>query len=200
MLQRLSRGIWGALLVAAPLYVCSVFNHDLWRPAEAREAGIAREMIESGNWVATHLNGRPFLEKPPLYTWLIAGPLLIFGYQDWAVRLPVLVFTLATLAAVYGLARRWLARAAQAALIALGTMALFLEVNHGAMVDNGLVFFTLTAMWAATALETEWPRRRRWAAAACRFRRDGVSLQGRRGRGADRRRLVRLPDACAPMA
>ncbi len=168
MLHKFSRGIWGALLVAAPLYIFGTFNHDLWRPAEAREAGIAREMIENGNWVATHLNGRPFLEKPPLYTWLMAGPLLVFGYQDWAVRLPVLFFTLATLAAVYGLARAALPpRAAQASVIALGTMALFLEVNHGAMVDNGLVFFMLAAMWAAfTALETELPRRRRWAAAA----------------------------------
>jgi 4-amino-4-deoxy-L-arabinose transferase-like glycosyltransferase len=50
-------------------------------------------MIESGNWVATFLNGRIFLEKPPLYTWCLAAALKIGGYRDWVVRIPVLLFT-----------------------------------------------------------------------------------------------------------
>jgi 4-amino-4-deoxy-L-arabinose transferase-like glycosyltransferase len=143
------RGLGLALLIALPLYIFGTFNHDLWRPAEAREAGIAREMIENGNWVATYLNGNLFLEKPPLYTWAIALPLQWLGYREWVVRIPVFLFTLGTLVTVYWLARRRLGViGAQGALVSLATMWLFLEVNHGAMIDNGLVFFVTLAMFA----------------------------------------------------
>lgn len=153
-----------ALFIAAPLYLCGTFNHDLWRPAEAREAGIAREMIENGNWVATYLNGHLFLEKPPLYTWALALPLKWIGYRDWVVRIPVFLFTLATLILTFFLARRMLGAAgAAAALVSLASMWLFMEVNHGAMVDNGLVFFTTLAMLACFNLCIPAPQARLWA-------------------------------------
>ncbi len=143
------RGLGLALLIALPLYIFGTFGHDLWRPAEAREAGIAREMIENDNWVATYLNGHLFLEKPPLYTWAIALPLKWLGYRDWVVRIPVFIFTMATLVTAYILARRRLGvLGAQGALVSLSSMWLFLEVNHGAMIDNGLVFFVALAMLA----------------------------------------------------
>lgn len=143
------RGLGLALLIALPLYAFGTFGHDLWRPAEAREAGIAREMIESGNWVATYLNGHLFLEKPPLYTWAIALPLQWLGYRDWVVRIPVFLFTLGTLVTVYALARRRLGvPGACGAAVSLASMWLFLEVNHGAMTDNGLIFFVGLALLA----------------------------------------------------
>ena len=153
------------ILLVMPLFLFGTFNHDLWRPAEAREAGIAVEMIENGNWAATYLAGRLFLEKPPLYTWALAAPLLVFGRQDWAVRVPVFIFTIATLALLYPYARRRLGVfGAQAAVAALATMALFLEVNHGAMIDNGMMFFIMLAMLAFDRLrEPDTARAILWA-------------------------------------
>lgn len=136
-------------LVALPLCIFCLFNHDVWRPAEAREAAIAREMIEGGDWTATHLNGDIFLEKPPLYTWTLAASFKAFGYKDWAARVPVLLFTLATLALLPALARRKLGPWGMGAAVPiLASMALFIEVNHGAMIDNGMMFFTTLAMLA----------------------------------------------------
>jgi len=45
---------------------------DLWNPDEPRYAQVAREMMETGEWVVPHLNGEVYTEKPPLYFWLIA--------------------------------------------------------------------------------------------------------------------------------
>ena len=164
-------------LVALPLCMFCLFNHDLWRPAEARESAIAREMIEGGNWTATHLNGDVFLEKPPLYTWTLAASFKAFGYKDWAARVPVLLFTLATLALVPALARRKLGPwGVGAAVPILASMALFIEVNHGAMIDNGMMFFTTLAMLAFDRMDEAADDNRRaftaWAAlfwAACGF-------------------------------
>ncbi len=154
-----------ALLVAGPLYLCGTFNHDLWRPAEAREAGIACKMLENGDWTATYLNDDLFLEKPPLYTWAIAACLKIFGRHDWVVRLPVLAFTLGTLILTFYLARIRLGTAgAQGAVISLATMSLFLEVNHGAMVDNGLMFFITLALLAFYRLHAGAAHACGWAA------------------------------------
>jgi len=153
------KGFLLALLVGGALYLFSTFHHDLWRPAEAREAGIAREMIESGNWVATFLNGRIFLEKPPLYTWCLAAALKIGGYRDWVVRIPVLLFTLGAMVLTFQMARLRLGLpGSMGALVALASTQLYMEVNHGAMVDNGLLFFTTAAMLCAwRALTADGP-------------------------------------------
>lgn len=153
-----------ALLIALPLYLFSTFTHDLWRPAEAREAGIARDMIESGDWAATHLNGKLFLEKPPLYTWMLALPLQWFGYSDWLVRISVFLFTAGTLALTFAFAKKRLGHiGAQAATASLASMWLFLEVNHGAMVDNGLMFFVALAMLAFDRLSDKTAKALPWA-------------------------------------
>jgi 4-amino-4-deoxy-L-arabinose transferase-like glycosyltransferase len=44
---------------------------DLFNPDEPREAEMAREMLVSGDHVVPRLNGEPFLEKPPLFYWLV---------------------------------------------------------------------------------------------------------------------------------
>ena len=155
--------IW-TLLFIVPAYLLLLFGHDLWRPAETREAGIARVMIESGDWTATHLNDNIFLEKPPLYTWALAAALKVFGYHDWAIRLPVFCFALGTLLLVFSLAGRRAGPAgALAATLSLATMWLFFEVHHGAMIDNGLVFFMTLAMFAFERMSAGARRSAAWA-------------------------------------
>lgn len=141
------RHLIAALIVVLPLYIWGTFDHDLWRPAEAREAGIAREMIENGEWAATYINGALFLEKPPLYTWTIAICLKSFGYHDWAARIPAFIFTLGILILMFVLARQGLTPlGASAATVSLGSMYLFVQNSHIATIDNGLMFFIMAAM------------------------------------------------------
>lgn len=71
---------------------------------ETRVAEIALEALE-GNWIVPHLNGTPFLNKPPLAPWLVAACFESLGVGQWQARLPVLVATLWT-AVVVG----WLTR------------------------------------------------------------------------------------------
>ena len=48
-------------------------QHFWGRHGEARRAEVSREMVASGNWVVPHLNGEPFVTKPPLYYWAAAA-------------------------------------------------------------------------------------------------------------------------------
>lgn len=56
---------------------------------DAVQAQIARNMLQSGDWVTAHLDGVSYLEKPPLIYWMMAVSYRIFGVHDWAARLPL---------------------------------------------------------------------------------------------------------------
>jgi hypothetical protein len=56
---------------------------------DAVQAQIARNMLDSGDWVTAHLNGVAYLEKAPLVYWSMAASYSVFGVHDWAARLPL---------------------------------------------------------------------------------------------------------------
>ena len=51
-------------------------------------AQVARDMLQSGDWVTARLNGVPYFDKPPGQVWAIALSFSVFGVHDWAARLP----------------------------------------------------------------------------------------------------------------
>ncbi|MBC8166432.1 MAG: glycosyltransferase family 39 protein, partial [Bryobacteraceae bacterium] len=62
---------------------------------DAVQAQIARNMLDSGDWVSARLNGVLYLEKSPLVYWLMASSYALFGVHDWAARLPLAICTIA---------------------------------------------------------------------------------------------------------
>ncbi len=69
---------------------------------ESRYGEMARKMVETGNWLTPQDGyGVPFWGKPPLNTWLAAGGMEMFGVNEFAARLPILLSALAILGLVY---------------------------------------------------------------------------------------------------
>ncbi len=67
----------------------------LFDKTESRYAEIARIMVENGNWVVLHIDyDIPFWAKPPLSTWLSATGFLIFGFNEFASRIPSFLLNL----------------------------------------------------------------------------------------------------------
>ena len=56
---------------------------------EGRYAEIGREMFVSHNYLVPSLLGVPYLEKPPMLYWLLAGSYSVFGLNELAARLPI---------------------------------------------------------------------------------------------------------------
>jgi len=77
------------LLAAILLFANS--DYPLFEPDEARNAQLAINIVETGDWVSLSLFGEPYLDKPPLLTWLTAISYSIFGVSAWATRLPSLI-------------------------------------------------------------------------------------------------------------
>jgi hypothetical protein len=56
---------------------------------DAVQAQIARNMLETGDWITARLNGIAYLEKSPLVYWTMAASFRLLGVRDWAARLPL---------------------------------------------------------------------------------------------------------------
>lgn len=74
-----------ALLCIAWLYVLGL--RTLVPTDEGRYAEMAREMLASGDWITTRLNGIKYFEKPPLQIWMTALAFKYFGLGEWQARL-----------------------------------------------------------------------------------------------------------------
>lgn len=70
--------------------------------SEARYAEMARKMLEYDDWITLWFSRElPFWGKPPLSFWAVATSFTLFGINEFASRLPSLLFTLATAGLIY---------------------------------------------------------------------------------------------------
>src|SRR5579863_3921058 len=77
------------VVAAAIFFGCAFRPPALMDDVDAVQAQIARNMLDSGDWVTAHLDGIKYLEKSPLKYWMIAVSYKLFGVHDWSARLPV---------------------------------------------------------------------------------------------------------------
>lgn len=119
--------------------------------SEPRYAEIARVMAESGDWITPWFDkGIPFWGKPPLSFWCQALAFRLFGVNEFAVRLPSMIATLAILAFIYvAAARLWNRGAAQMAMVIYTTTALGFVAAGAVLTDPFLVIGTT---WSLVSL------------------------------------------------
>jgi len=148
-------GVWVALFLV--LTAVLGLGRGLWTPDEPREAEIGREMYLHPGFVP-ELNGRAFIEKPPLYYWLVASSYAIAGKPSAiAARAVSGISGLLTLLVVYLWAARIAGRPlALVAVFTLGSSVQFLMATHWVLLDPPLMLFGALAAWAAwEILESE---------------------------------------------
>ncbi|MBI5280419.1 MAG: glycosyltransferase family 39 protein [Candidatus Solibacter usitatus] len=147
---------------------------------DAVQAQIARNMLDSGDWVTARLDGVPYLEKAPLPYWLMAGSYSLFGVHDWAARLPVLLSILALCALLVYMGRWAFSREAgfYAGLVMATSIGVFLFTRI-LIPDITLTATIALALWGMLrALEEDEPRPRLWAAVMALSIGAGLLLKG----------------------
>jgi 4-amino-4-deoxy-L-arabinose transferase-like glycosyltransferase len=126
-----------AAFVLVWLYVLGI--RSLVPPDEGRYAEMAREMLASGDWVTTRLNGIKYFEKPPLQTWMNALSFAAFGLGEWQARLWTGLCGLGgVLLAGYTGRRLFGARAGFYAALALGSSLFWVASGQIDSLDMGL--------------------------------------------------------------
>jgi 4-amino-4-deoxy-L-arabinose transferase-like glycosyltransferase len=76
-----------ALLVPAFFFLYGLNAFPLRDNNEGLYAEIAREMLATGQYIVPHLNGVPYIEKPPLLYWLVSLSMSVLGPTPAAARL-----------------------------------------------------------------------------------------------------------------
>lgn len=131
---------------------------------DAVQAQIARNMLESGDWVTARLDGIAYLEKSPLIYWVMAVSYKVFGVHDWAARLPLALINIALCwvtarFALWAFGRR---AAIYAGTILATCLGIFLFTRI-LIPDAALTLTIMLALWSMLRLlEREEPRRTFW--------------------------------------
>ncbi len=112
------------------------------RGEESRRGLIAREMLETGDWIVPRCQGVPLFSRPPLQNWLIALVATVRGKVDAvALRLPSDCAILLTTILIYGYGRLFLTKmGALTAGAAFASMGQVLELGRTGETD---ALFTL---------------------------------------------------------
>ncbi len=138
------------LLIAAATAASAIGQRDLWPPDEPKYTLIAREMVESGDYVHPRLNGEPYPDKPPLMFWAIAASSLVTGgFGQPAAILPSILASLLVLLATARLA--WLLdgrRRVGAPLLAAGLLLVAYRFLSQATVGQIDMVLTACTTWA----------------------------------------------------
>lgn len=149
-----------ALLVAALLaYLPGLDAQYVWTKDEARPGLVAKEMLSDGQWAIPRFGGRLYVEKPPMFPWLVvlASP---GGVSEWTLRLPSVLAAAITLVVTYLLGARLagIAAGTVAAAVLASSYAFFewARVGRGEMV---LVLWITLGFWSVVRWFDEGRRR-----------------------------------------
>ena len=152
--------MWRAVLVVtlvwAAIYLPRLGALEL-KSEEGRRVLPAVTMIETGNaahgareffrsYIVPQIGSEPYLRKPPLVNWLVAGSFKLFGVRnEWAARLPSALLVLSVAFAFLAIARRALGPngSLAAAMIWLTNFGL---LEKGRLIEIEAVYVSLTAL------------------------------------------------------
>ena len=174
---------WLAFVGVAAWLGFSLGLRHLTLPDEGRYAGVAWEMIRSGDWLLPTLDGLPFFHKPPLFYWITSASLSVFGIHAWAARIAPWLGALLAAMALFLLLRRWsTSRVAGWALVILVTQPLFFGGAQFANLDMlvaGCITATITLLAdSVLRLESGQPGQRTTLLAAYAMAALGVLAKG----------------------
>jgi 4-amino-4-deoxy-L-arabinose transferase-like glycosyltransferase len=130
------------------LYFLNLGRWDLWTPDEPRYAQVAREMVNRGDWILMHYNGKTYADKPPLFFWLIAFSTFLWqGFSSFSVRFPAALFGMLTVLLTFFLGKAlYSSRTGFLSGLILATSFEFSYLSTRANMDTTLAFFTTASL------------------------------------------------------
>lgn len=133
--------------LAAVLFLAFLGSVGIFDPEEGRHVAIPVAMLRTGDFVVPHLQGFPYLEKPPLTYWLTAGSFALLGRNETAARLPVALMGLLGTLTIF-----WMARTRMGPRVAWIAAALSVLTTQWFVQSRYLTTDMILAGWITVAL------------------------------------------------
>ncbi|MEA5597978.1 glycosyltransferase family 39 protein [Rivularia sp. UHCC 0363] len=168
------------ILVTGIAFFWDLGNISLIDETEPLFAEASRQMYITGDWITPYFNGETRFDKPALIYWCQAIAYMIFGVNEWAVRLPsaIAALCLVTLAfytlywyqgqtddleGVVRPSRRWLTAGLGATIIALNPETIaWARVGVSDMLLTGCMASALLCFFLGYAQPPASPVKARW--------------------------------------
>lgn len=119
---------------------------------ETRYINIARAMLARGDLITPYLNFEPFLEKPPLYFWLVVLSYKLFGtINEFTSRFPLAVLMTFAVFFTYFFGKKTVGSKVYgliSALILVSSLWVLL-FSHVAVLDIGFMVFVMSTVYCA---------------------------------------------------
>jgi len=130
------------------LFIAGVGRWDLWNPDEPRYAQVAKEMVERGDWILMHVNGNTYVDKPPLFFWLIAFSSFLWqGFTSFSARFPSAFLSTLTALLTFFLGKKlYGSRTGFLSALILATSFEFAYLSTRANIDATLTFLTTASL------------------------------------------------------
>lgn len=139
-------------IVLAMLYFTAA-RVDVMDVDAAQYAEMSREMAQTGSYLQVYDRGKDYLDKPPFLFWVSAASMTVFGVNNFAYKLPSILFAIWALFATYRLARLlYDERTGRMAALILGCCQGMFLMTNDIRTDTILMSWTITAIW----LIKEW--------------------------------------------
>jgi 4-amino-4-deoxy-L-arabinose transferase-like glycosyltransferase len=132
------------------LYFFALDRSELRKPDEIRYAQVAKEIVDGGDWISMHLHGRSYVDKPPLFFWLIAGSSYLWGsVTPVSARFPSALLGSLTVLIVFFMGKAlYDSRTGFLAALILATSFGFARFSTRANIDATLTFFTTASFFS----------------------------------------------------
>jgi 4-amino-4-deoxy-L-arabinose transferase-like glycosyltransferase len=153
------------LLIWAAIYLPGLGSLEI-KSEEGRRILPAVTMLETSNYIVPQIGSEPYLRKPPLVNWLVAGSFRIFGvryHNEWTARVPSVLFVLSVALAFLTMARRALGPNGSLAA-AMMWLTNFGLLEKGRLIEIEAVYVSVTALAFICWLNWWKEPRRRWLA------------------------------------
>ena len=127
------------------------FTHNLqislFEGTEGLYGQVAREMVQSGEYVRLTFQGQHYFSKPPMFFWMIGGMTQLFGDNEVALRLTGSLFSLGTMVLTFILGRTLFSwNVGFWAAFIFATNHVFLWYGRRVLTDAPLTFFMTLAL------------------------------------------------------
>jgi len=138
--------LWLALGLAA-VYIRGLFL-DVMDVDASQYASISMEMLQNGNWLQVQHRGADYLDKPPLLFWLSSASFWLFGFSNWAYKLPSLLAAIAGVWATYRFTLLFYGeKTARSAAFILASCMGLMVISNDVRTDTILLGFSACAVW-----------------------------------------------------
>ncbi|MGH8030781.1 MAG: ArnT family glycosyltransferase [Luteimonas sp.] len=163
---RHTRELWMLAFVTLLVLGAGLGLRDPWPADEPRFALVAKQMVDSGDWLFPHRGTELYADKPPMLMWLQASFYTVTGNWRVAFLMPLLLASLGTLWCVYDLGRRlWTPRVGLYAAYALLFAFQFTYQGKKAQIDPLVTFWITLGAYGLLRHFLQGPDWRMWTLA-----------------------------------